>query len=578
MRAAIYVRVSTEEQRDYGYSIDGQIRELKDYCKRKKYDVVDVYNDAGFSGKNMKRPNLERLLEDIKKNMIDVIVAIKVDRLTRDGYDGQWLLKECSKYDVSLDLLYEQYDINTANGEMMYGMNLLFAQKERKEIGNRTKRGLEEAVRQGKYPTRAPLGYTQTDDGYLVIDPVESLVAKDIFKLYASGMSMNAIAKKFEKENRYNKKNARWREDRILKIISNPIYKGELHWRRTLPKSKNNPVLVIPNHSPAIVSAELYDRCMEQLEKNKHGGYGEHIHIFQQVVKCPYCHKPMSNYFTNKQRKDGKKEFYYVICKNKICEGARKIYNTEKIENNLIRLFEVIAKDYKEDKYALTFTYKEKNNELDVINKALNKLKKDEQKLLDLYLESSINVDIINKKNESIQNEISKLEIKKASIENTNDDVGNHSVKEEFEKKDNDKLLGISNIWHVLDRKDKKRIISRYIKSIEIAEYSSHNIAITNVEFQSGFTEDGINSLTTIALECIKESNKQLKINKPTLSTKTVDTGTTSILDELKENKNNFNKFWSDIVKENSTIYPIYNLSNELTDLKVKVNPVSDTC
>lgn len=88
LKAAIYTRVSTEEQRDYGYSIDGQLRELKDYCKRKKYDVVDVYNDAGFSGKNMNRPELERLLKDIKKGLIDVIVAIKVDRLTRDGYDG----------------------------------------------------------------------------------------------------------------------------------------------------------------------------------------------------------------------------------------------------------------------------------------------------------------------------------------------------------------------------------------------------------------------------------------------------------------------------------------------------------
>ena len=96
LKAAIYTRVSTEEQRDYGYSIDGQIRELKDYCKRKKYDVVDIYNDAGFSGKNMNRPELERLLKDIKNGLIDVIVAIKVDRLTRDGYDGQWLLKECN--------------------------------------------------------------------------------------------------------------------------------------------------------------------------------------------------------------------------------------------------------------------------------------------------------------------------------------------------------------------------------------------------------------------------------------------------------------------------------------------------
>jgi len=436
LKAAIYVRVSTEEQRDYGYSIDGQIRELKDYCKRKNYDVVDIYNDAGFSGKNMNRPNLERLLSDIKKGLIDVIVAVKVDRLTRDGYDGQWLLKECNKYDVILDLLYDHYDINTVNGEMMYGMNLLFAQRERKEIGSRTKRGLEEAVRQGKYPTRVPFGYKRNLDGKLEIDPVSSIVVKDIFELYASGLKMNAIAKKFNLEGRLNSKNNKWRDDKILKIISNPIYKGEIHWRRTTSKNKTNPMIVIPNHSPKIVSEELYDRCIEQLNKNKHGGYGEHIHIFQSIIKCPYCDKMMSNYFTIKKRASGNKEFYYVICKNQTCEGKGKIYNTEKIETALIKLLNAITSDYKNDKYSLVFPYQEKNTELDNINKAIDKLKKDEQKLLDLYLQSSINIEIINKKSENIQKEISNLEIKKAKYEKNIIQEENISIKEAFKKKE----------------------------------------------------------------------------------------------------------------------------------------------
>lgn len=574
LKAAIYTRVSTEEQRDYGYSIDGQLRELKDYCKKKKYDVVDIYNDAGFSGKNMNRPELERLLKDIKNGIIDVIVAIKVDRLTRDGYDGQWLLKECNKYDVMLDLLYEQYDINTVNGEMMYGMNLLFAQRERKEIGNRTKRGLEEAVRQGKYPTQVPLGYLRDEEGFLTIDPVSSLVIKDIFELYANGMSMNAIAEKFEKEKRFNKKNTRRREDKILKIISNPIYKGEIHWRRTTSKGKQNPIIIIPNHSPKIVSEELYDKCQEQVEKNKHGGYGEHIHIFHSLVKCPYCNKPMSNYFTIKKRASGDKEFYYVICKSQSCTGKGKIYNTEKIENGLMKLLNAITTDYKQDKHSLVFAYQEKNTELASINKALTKLKKDEQRLLDLYLESSINIEIINKKNEMIQNEISKLESKKSKLEENNIEVENHSLKEMFENKSKNKLLGIENIWNILNRNDKKKILNKYIKSIEITIDDKYNIAIKNVIFNNEFINYGINSLMDIALDCIKESNQNLTIHKPIIDTKITDDYTLSLLEEFENNKNNFQQFWQNIVKENSTLYPIYDLSNVLTDIKVKVIPV----
>ncbi len=574
LKAAIYTRVSTEEQRDYGYSIDGQLRELKDYCKKKKYDVVDIYNDAGFSGKNMNRPELERLLKDIKNGLIDVIVAIKVDRLTRDGYDGQWLLKECNKYDVMLDLLYEQYDINTVNGEMMYGMNLLFAQRERKEIGNRTKRGLEEAVRQGKYPTQVPLGYIRDEEGFLTIDPVSSIVIKDIFELYANGMSMNAIAEKFEKEKRFNKKNTRWREDKILKIISNPIYKGEIHWRRTTSKGKQNPIIIIPNHSPKIVSEELYDKCQEQVEKNKHGGYGEHIHIFHSLVKCPYCNKPMSNYFTIKKRASGDKEFYYVICKNQSCTGKGKIYNTEKIENGLMKLLNAITTDYKQDKHSLVFSYQEKNTELTSINKALTKLKKDEQRLLDLYLESSINIEIINKKNEMIQSEISKLESKKFKLEENNIEAENHSLKEMFENKSKNKLLGIENIWNILNRNDKKKILNKYIKSIEITIDDKYNIAIKNVIFNNEFINYGINSLMDIALDCIKESNENLTIHKPIIDTKITDDYTLSLLEEFEDNKNNFQQFWQNIIKENSTLYPIYDLSNVLTDIKVKVIPV----
>ncbi len=66
MRCGIYVRVSTDDQRDNGYSIDSQLRMIKEYCEKNSYDIVDVYNDAGYSGKNLMRPEIQRLLQDIK--------------------------------------------------------------------------------------------------------------------------------------------------------------------------------------------------------------------------------------------------------------------------------------------------------------------------------------------------------------------------------------------------------------------------------------------------------------------------------------------------------------------------------
>lgn len=572
MKAAIYTRVSTEEQRDYGYSIDGQIRELKDYCGRKKYDVIGIYNDAGFSGKNMNRPELERLLEDIKNKVIDVVVAIKVDRITRDGYDGQWLLKYCQEYDVILDLMYEQFDVNTSNGEMMYGMNLLFAQRERKEIGARTKRGLEEAVRQGKYPTQVPLGYVRNLDGTLEIDPVSSLVVKEIFELYSTGMSMNAIAIKFENENKANKFNTRWKEEKIKKIIANPIYKGECHWRRTVSKGKQNPVIVLPNHSPKIVSVELFDKCQNQVTKNKHGGYGTHTHIFHSIIKCPHCNKMMSNYFTIKKRKSGNKEFYYVICKNPSCVGKSKIYSTEKIENALIKLLNQITMDYKQNQWELLIPNKQNNSELDSINKALSKLKIDESKLLELYLNSSINVEVINRKNEQIQNDIKKLELEKSKYETIEVDYSSYDLKEMLIEKDNNKLVGIDNLWSLLDRKDKKKIISKYIKSIEILTDDKYNIAIKDIVFYKEFIKYGVNELTSYALACIEQSNEQLVFKNPTLENKFDKSQENYSIYEIINESKLLKEKWREIISENTTVYPIIDLRYVLKDLLIISN------
>ena len=139
MNTGIYVRVSTEEQRDYGYSIEAQLRELRNYCNQRNLNIIHEYNDAGYSAKDLKRPEMERMIDDIKNGRINLVVAMKVDRLTREGYDGQWFLKFCKENNCGLILLQENYDVTTPDGEMMYGMSLLFGQKERREIGNRTR-------------------------------------------------------------------------------------------------------------------------------------------------------------------------------------------------------------------------------------------------------------------------------------------------------------------------------------------------------------------------------------------------------------------------------------------------------
>ena len=195
MRRGVYVRVSTDDQRDNGYSIDSQLRMIKEYCEKNEYDIVDVYNDAGHSGKDLMRPEMQRLLKDIKSKKIDKLVAIKVDRLTRNNYDGFWLLNYCEEHDVKIELILEPYDVSTANGEMIFGMNLVFGQRERKEIGARTKRAMEEMALERIHPSKAPYGYIRNKEtGHLEVEPIEAEVVKEIFELCKQGNSTRGIA------------------------------------------------------------------------------------------------------------------------------------------------------------------------------------------------------------------------------------------------------------------------------------------------------------------------------------------------------------------------------------------------
>ena len=239
MRCGIYVRVSTDEQRDNGYSIDSQLWLIKEYCERNNYDIVDVYNDAGHSGKDLMRPEMQRLLKDIKTHKIEKIVAIKVDRLTRNNYDGFWLLNYCEEHDVKIELILETYDISTANGEMIFGMNLVFGQRERKEIGARTKRAMEEMALEKVHPSKALYGYIRNNEtGHLEVGPIESQVVKKIFELYKNHNSIRSIANTLNEEKAYLKQ-GKWNSDKVYKILTNSIYIGTFAYGKTKRKAQD---------------------------------------------------------------------------------------------------------------------------------------------------------------------------------------------------------------------------------------------------------------------------------------------------------------------------------------------------
>ena len=343
MRCGVYVRVSTDDQKDNGYSIDSQLRMIKEYCEKKNYDIIDVYNDAGHSGKDLMRPEMQRLLKDIKSKKIDKLVAVKVDRLTRSNYDGFWLLNYLEEHDVKLELILEPFDVSTANGEMIYGMNLVFGQRERKEIGARTKRAMEEMAMEHIHPSKAPYGYTRNKEtGHLEIEPIEAEVVKEIFELCKERHSTRNIATIMKDNNAYLKQ-GKWKVDRVYKILTNSIYIGIFEYGKY--KRKPEDILKVENYCEPIIDLKTWNITRKNLEKNKHPNYGEHIHLFTSLIKCPECGNILSSTISYKYSgKPNKKEYYHLTCKNVNCKAKGLHYSSDKIEKKLGRVLNELTR------------------------------------------------------------------------------------------------------------------------------------------------------------------------------------------------------------------------------------------
>lgn len=513
MRCGIYVRVSTDEQRDNGYSIDSQLRMIKEYCEKNNYDIVDVYNDAGHSGKDLMRPEMQRLLKDIKSHKIEKIVAIKVDRLTRNNYDGFWFLNYCEEYDVKIELILEPYDVSTANGEMIFGMNLVFGQRERKEIGARTKRAMEEMALEKVHPAKAPYGYIRNSEtGHLEIEPIEAQVVKRIFELYKNGSSIREISNTLNEEKAYLRQ-GKWNSDKVYKILTNSIYIGTFAYGKT--KRKAQDVLYVDNYCESIIDKNTWDITRKRLEKNKHPNYGEHIHLFTGIVKCPTCGKIMSS--TNSFKNSGKpnqKVYYHVTCNNSNCKSKGFHYNCDKIEEKLARVLNELTRYMYDMDNEIIVCNSTKTKDIKDIEKAIEKLKMQEKKLVDLYLSSTLNVETINNRNDAIKKEIENLNKKKQQID-PNNDFKEYTIellkKLDCNIENNDVIfknkLGFVFIFDSLNRKSKKELIKRLIDTIEIKRDKNYNIEITNIKFTEEFISKSSKDYIEYLYEILQNNN-----------------------------------------------------------------------
>ena len=494
--AAIYCRVSTEDQAREGYSLGEQLEKLKDLCKFRNYKVYGVYEDAGISAKDMDhRPEFKKMLEDVKNKKVNVIVSYKLDRLTRSVRDLETLISELEKYDCSLECAMDDINTSTANGRFFVRMLTVLSQLEIERVSERTKFGLVGAIKDGHIPVRKTLGFMR-DNKKLIINPNESDIVLRIFDLYLKGNSYQRIANIFNKENVLNKK---WYDTTILKILSNPLYKGDyISGGRT-----GTPVLYEGVVEP-IVSKKMWEECQVQTRKNTRNYTRRNDYIFFQKIMCSKCHRIMAC----KAPGGSKKKYIYYKC-----DSCKTSINENKLTTLLVdEISSIMEYDITVKKFFAPLLKHKIENVNELLTKEINSLKDKLIRLKDAYLNNIISIEEFKTDKNNLENKIRQIEEKQK--EERELDKYNFTFEDIMLKRDLEsiKFMTIPNYqnsfkirWNELTTKDKQNIMMDYIDSIEVIKKDNNNLEIKQINFRKTFIEEYANLFNTKAINCYKD-------------------------------------------------------------------------
>ena len=261
MRCAVYTRKSSEEGLDQEYnSIDAQRDAGHAYIASQRAEgwipVADDYDDAAFSGGNMERPGLKRLMVDIEAGKIDVVVIYKIDRLTRSLADFSKMVEVFERQGVSFVSVTQQFNTTTSMGRLMLNVLLSFAQFEREVTGERIRDKIAASKRKGMWMGGVPpLGY-DVENRRLVPNPQEAKLIRHIFTRFVELGSSTKLVKELKLDGVTSKawttQDGKVREGKpidkglVYKLLGNRTYLGELRHKEQWYQAEHLPIVDQP--------------------------------------------------------------------------------------------------------------------------------------------------------------------------------------------------------------------------------------------------------------------------------------------------------------------------------------------
>lgn len=442
LKIGAYARVSHDEQKKYGYSIQAQIEKLTKWCDDEKHQLVDMFVDEGYTAGNMKRPKLLEMLDRLGE--FDVIIFTRLDRFSRNVLEANKMLELLQKHNVALISIEEDdIDTSTADGMFMFQLKVSLAERELRKGSERIKSVFEYKVKEGQpISGSVPMGYKigiEDNKKKVVLDEDYMPIVEDIFRHFAKHHS---VRKTMEyTNNKYGINRGYIAYNRILK---NPLYTGIY---------KGN-----ENYCTPYITYQDFIRNQELIKKNIRFRKSKNVYLFTSLIRCPRCGGTFVG-GKNVNKRYNRTYYSYRCLKryvHKACSFDRSI-SESLIEPYLLDNIDKLVKDHI---YRVTEIKPAKINDA---KKRIKDIKDEMDKLNYMFMKKRIETKDYDRQYDELEKELKQLQKdapKEADISHLRDFLNS----------------GWRNIYDSLNRENKRALWGNIIKEIVIDEDFNINI------------------------------------------------------------------------------------------------------
>lgn len=432
-RVFVYLRVSTREQAEEGYSLSEMEDRLRKYCDAMGWFLVKIYIDPGYTGSNMERPALQEMIREIEKGNADIVLVDKLDRLSRSQFDTLYLInKVFTENNCAFVSRAEAFDTSTPFGRAMVGILSVFAELERERIKERMADGKEGRAKEGKYKGggNVPIGFDyEPETGKLIENKYESMQVKEVFDLFVARTPIYTI-QQILNDKGYRTKYGDWKETTIRTMVSNRVYLGEIQHKGKWYDGLHEGFIDIDTFNKAQEIAKERDTTYAHYKQGRRyrsplGG----------LIWCGHC-TAKYHWRSSEKNKDGTRRSYYIcysrgksdkkMVKDPHCKNTTyRDIDLEEIIFNEVRKLKIDPLYFDAIKRSIDHTARQK-----LVEKRIAQINSQLSKLTDLYTLGTIDINVIKAKIEPLNGEKRSLE---AELNNIKEVISEISKEEVYE-------------------------------------------------------------------------------------------------------------------------------------------------